>query len=107
MIKENVRKGFLETQSKVNKWITDFRKKIDGEDDDDDLVHPNQRSQGQGYTQAQAQPFYGPRRSAEMRRQSGDRDRYDADPRVLGDDFTALELRDDEGMAPAAAYFLR
>lgn len=36
------------------------------------------------------------RRSADGRR-SGDRDRYDADPQVLGDDFSALELRDAEG----------
>lgn len=86
----------METQTIVNKWITDFRKKIDGEDDEDDLVHPSPSSHNQGYHQPQAQPTYGSRRSAEGRR-SGDRDRYDADPRVLDDNFTALELRDDEG----------
>lgn len=32
-----------------------------------------------------------------MGRRSGDRERYDADPQVLGDDFSALELRDSEG----------
>jgi hypothetical protein len=32
-----------------------------------------------------------------MSRRSGDRERYDADPQVLSDDFSALELRDTEG----------
>src|SRR5271167_1933442 len=36
VIKENLRKGFLETQSKVNGWITNLKKKIDGEDDQAD-----------------------------------------------------------------------
>jgi len=40
--------------------------------------------------------MYGIRKSAEARR-SADRERYDNDNRVLGDNFEALELRDDEG----------
>ena len=30
-----------------------------------------------------------------MGRRSGDRERYDADPQVLGDDFAGLNMRDD------------
>lgn len=29
-----MKKGFLETQNKVNGWITTLKKRIDGEDDD-------------------------------------------------------------------------
>ena len=103
VIRENVRKGFIETQAKVNKWITDFKKRIDGEDDEDELesspgastYRPNQdRSRFDS-----SQQF---RRSAEASRRSGDVQRYDSDPRVLDDNFTELELRDDEGMADIA-----
>ena len=41
------------------------------------------------------QPNYSDRRSADMGRRSGDRERYDADPQVLGDDFAGLNMRDD------------
>jgi hypothetical protein len=41
--------------------------------------------------------MYGIRKSAEQRR-SADHNRYDADNRVLGDDFAQLEMRDHEGM---------
>ncbi|KAJ5740902.1 hypothetical protein N7493_000774 [Penicillium malachiteum] len=90
VIRENLRKGFLETQSKVNSWVTNFKKRLDGDDLDEE---PNQnREQQAGYGR--------PRRSGDMSRRSGDRERYDADPQVLGDDFSALELRDSE--APPA-----
>ncbi|OCK90307.1 uncharacterized protein K441DRAFT_579841 [Cenococcum geophilum 1.58] len=97
-IKENVRKGFLETQSKVNRWITDFRKKLDGDDEDDDgVVHPGgSNQQRQNYGPSQSDQLYGVRKSTEQSRRSGDRERYDADNRMLGDDFEALELRDEE-----------
>ena len=83
VIKENLRKGFLETQSKVNKWVMEFKKKIDGEEEE--------------------QPPLPPRRSADRR--SADRERYDADPHVLGDDFAGLELRDDSRL-PFHQHFL-
>ncbi|CAI7583106.1 unnamed protein product [Penicillium glandicola] len=89
VIRENLRKGFLETQNKVNSWVTNLKKRIDG----DDLEEP---SQNQRETPAQARP----RRSGDMGRRSGDRERYDADPQVLGDDFSALELRDGEAPPP-------
>jgi len=91
VIKENIRKGFLETQSKVNTWVQNLRKKLDGEDDEDDQSNVTPRPD-QGYGSSQP---YGGRRSGEGRR-SGDRHRYDADPQVLSDDFSALEMRDSE-----------
>lgn len=88
VIRDNIRKGFLETQSKVNTWVQNFKKRLDGDDLDD--IHGSQ-----GYGGGQS---YGTsRRSGDLGRRSGDRDRYDADPQVLGDDFAALELRDSEG----------
>ena len=95
MIRENIRKGFLETQSTVNKWVTNFKKKLDGEDDEgfnSQPAKPAQRLQGSN----QGFPNYG-RRSSELARRSADRERYDADPQVLSDDFSTLELRDGEG----------
>lgn len=90
VIRENIRKGFVETQSKVNAWVQNFKKRLDGEDE----VPPSEGYQ-QGYSEAQT--YNRPRRSADSGRRSGDRERYDADPQVLGDDFSALELRDAEG----------
>ena len=89
-MKDNIKKGFLETQSTVNKWVTSLKKKIDGEDDDDFQGRPPQ----QGYANKQQ---YGGRRSSEYTRRSADRERYDADPQVLGDDFAGLQMRDNEG----------
>ncbi|KAI9847859.1 MAG: ubiquitin-binding protein cue5 [Thelocarpon superellum] len=93
IIKENIRKGFLETQSKVNQWVAGLKKRLDGEDDDDFSARP--AVPAQSYSSG---PGHGGRRSGELGRRSADRDRYDSDPRVLGDDFGGLELRDDEGL---------
>ncbi|KAH7116195.1 hypothetical protein B0J11DRAFT_539419 [Dendryphion nanum] len=118
VIRKNIEQGFRETQTKVNKWIFDFKKKLDGEPDEYDQYgnpvykpSPSQgQGQGQGYGQgqghgqgqsrqnygpSQSDQLYGIRKSAEQRR-SADRERYDSDNRVLGDNFEALELRDDE-----------
>lgn len=99
IIRENIRKGFLETQSTVNKWVSSVRRKLDGDDDDDDdealTGHPAKPTTD---FQARNQVYHTTgRRSGEMGRRSADRDRYDADPQVLGDDFSTLELRDAEG----------
>lgn len=86
-IRENLRKGFLDTQTKVNSWVTNLKKRLDGEDTEEEPSHqPEQPS-----------PYGRQRRSGDLGRRSGDRERYDADPQVLGDDFSALELRDHEG----------
>ncbi|ESZ91679.1 hypothetical protein SBOR_7936 [Sclerotinia borealis F-4128] len=91
VIKENLRKGFLETQSKVNGWITNLKKKLDGEDTEEGPS--TQGSSTQGYNSNQ-HTQYRPRRSGEGR-QSGDYNRYDADPQVLGDDFAGMQLNED------------
>ncbi|KAI0395985.1 hypothetical protein F5Y17DRAFT_162296 [Xylariaceae sp. FL0594] len=86
VITENIRKGFLETQSKVNTWFTNLKKKIDGEYDSEEDEHQPSRHRQHG----------GPsRRSGEGSRQSTDYHRYDADPQVLSDDFAGIRLQPD------------
>ena len=92
VIRDNIRKGFLETQSTVNKWVTSLKKRIDGEEEDD--FHNQPAAPAQGYAPQQQ---YSGRRSSEFSRRSTDRDRYDADPQVLGDDFAGLRMQDNEG----------
>ena len=92
VIKENLRKGFIETQSKVNGWFTNLKKRIDGDDLSD--IHAEQQRQEQGYNQGYQNQQYSSRRSPTGRR-SGDSGRYDADPQVLSDDFTGIQLNDD------------
>ena len=99
VIKENIKKGFLETQAKVTGWFDDLRKKIDGEDQPEGAMgrahgeqSPPLRNSSQ-YARTGNRRQYGvgsgsydaPRRS---------RDGYDADPKVLSDDFTHLGLKD-------------
>ena len=91
ILKDNIKKGFLETQSTVNKWVSSLKKKTDGEEEDDFQGRPPQ----QGYPQQS----FGSRRSNEVGRRSAERERYDADPQVLGDDFAGLQMRDNEGMS--------
>lgn len=89
-IRDNIKKGFIETQSTVNRWITNFKKRIDGEDEDTDFTsQPARPAQNYG------QQTYG-RQSSEMNRRSADMQRYDADPQLIGDDFSKLELKDGE-----------
>ncbi|KIL85677.1 hypothetical protein FAVG1_11172 [Fusarium avenaceum] len=83
VIRDNLRKGFFETQEKVNGWITNLKKKI--EENFDESEEQTQR-QGQG------QPY---RRPGESSRPSGDYDRYDADPQVLSDDFAGMKFSSD------------
>ncbi|KAK3989832.1 hypothetical protein QBC44DRAFT_78566 [Cladorrhinum sp. PSN332] len=88
VIKETLRKGFLETQTKVNSWFTDIKKKINetlDEQDDDPRAQGSSsfmgrptRDQGQGQA-----------------RRSADYDRYDADPELLSDDFAGMKFRND------------
>jgi hypothetical protein len=95
VIKENLRKGFIETQSKVNGWFNNLKKRIDGDDLSD--IHAEQQRQEQGYNQGYQNQSYGPssRRADNTGRRSGDSGRYDADPQVLSDDFTGIQLNDD------------
>lgn len=73
-IRENLRKGFADTQTKVNGWITNLRKRI--EDNFDET--------GQDHDLSPQRP--------DRSRRSGDYDRYDADPQVLSDDFSSMRL---------------
>jgi len=94
VIKENLRKGFLETQSKVNSWISDIKKRLDG--DSPEESPPGSARPSNQYARSgnrTATEFENPRRSS---RDGG----YDADPRVLSDDFTHLELRDNSVQTP-------
>ncbi|KAF7720068.1 Uncharacterized protein PECH_008058 [Penicillium ucsense] len=95
VIRENFKKGFMETQTKVNAWFGNLKKQLNGEDDEEE----EHARASQRYEQ-QTSTFGRPRRSGELGRRSGDRERYDADPQLLSDDFSALELRD--GEAPPA-----
>lgn len=81
VIRENLRKGFLETQTKVNGWITNIKKKIEENFDE-----------SEEQTQRQGQPFHRP---GESSRRSGDYERYDADPQVLSDDFAGMKFSSD------------
>ncbi|KAF4988908.1 hypothetical protein FGRMN_9489 [Fusarium graminum] len=81
VIRDNLRKGFFETQEKVNGWITNLKKKIEENFDE-----------SEEHTQRQGQPF---RRPGESSRPSGDYDRYDADPQVLSDDFAGMKFSSD------------
>ncbi|KAK1988259.1 CUE domain-containing protein [Colletotrichum cereale] len=86
VIQEKLRKGFIETQGKVNSWITTMKKRFDEEFADED-----ETSQRPG----QAQGQYGARRPGESSRRSGDYERYDADPQVLSDDFAGMKFAAD------------
>ncbi|RWA05481.1 hypothetical protein EKO27_g9625 [Xylaria grammica] len=86
VITENIRKGFLETQTKVNSWFTNLKKKIDGEyNSDEDESQPSKHHPHSGVG----------RRSGEGSRPSTDYHRYDADPQVLSDDFAGMRLNSD------------
>jgi len=98
VIKENLRKGFLETQSKVNSWISDIKKRLDG--DSPEASPPSSARPSNQYARSAnrtATEFENPRRSS---RDGG----YDADPRVLSDDFTHLELRDNTVQSMRDSY---
>ena len=106
-IGRNIQQGFLETQKKVNSWISNFKKKIDGdEDDEDDLYSASQSGSRQGtgrmqgrqdFGPSQSEQLYGIRKSSDGLRRSTEAQRYDADPHELGEDeFQRLELRDEE-----------
>ncbi|KAK5660771.1 hypothetical protein OQA88_12137 [Cercophora sp. LCS_1] len=83
VIKESLRKGFVETQSKVNEWFTTLKKKFDeGLEDEDE-----RRAQG-------SSSFMG-RPTRDQTRRSADYDRYDADPELLSDDFAGMKFRSD------------
>jgi len=84
VIKESLRKGFVETQTKVNTWFTNLKKKIDEQFDEED-----ERRQGQGSSSFMGRP------TRDQTRRSNDYDRYDADPELLSDDFAGMKFNSD------------
>ncbi|RYP06476.1 hypothetical protein DL764_003127 [Monosporascus ibericus] len=99
VIKENLRKGFLDTQKQVNTWFTNLKKKIDDayNEDEDESQPSRHRPHG--------------RRSGEGSRRSADYERYDADPKVLSDDFAGMRIHPDstpgQGRQPGNANLYR
>lgn len=86
VIRENLRQGFYETQTKVNGWIDMIKKKIEENFDE---------SQDQPHNQQNQYGNYG--RPGEPSRRSGD---YDADPQVLSDDFAGMKFNSDGSKQP-------
>ncbi|KLU91196.1 hypothetical protein MAPG_09718 [Magnaporthiopsis poae ATCC 64411] len=89
IIKENLRKGFQETQKTVNTWFQTMKKRFDEEFADDQPQHP-QHQQGRPGQQGGSS-----RGGRDMGRRSGDYERYDADPQVLSDDFAGMKFHND------------
>lgn len=89
VIKESLRKGFVETQSKVNEWFTTLKKKFD-----EGLLEDEDERRAQG-----SSSFIG-RPTRDQTRRSADYDRYDADPELLSDDFAGMKFRSDGSKCP-------
>lgn len=94
-IRDNIKQGFFETQKTVTSWLTTFKKRLDGEEDEEDEHYSKTTAQNTSANRVpvQTQPLN--RRSNEHQvRRSADYNRYDADPQVIGDDFSKLDMRD-------------
>ena len=101
VIRDNLRKGFMETQTKVNSWFTNLKKRIDEQFDEEEEgrhgEHSTQHQQagaGTGAGGGGGGAFAG-RPSRDPSRRSADYDRYDADPELLSDDFAGMKFRSD------------
>jgi hypothetical protein len=92
VIKENLKKGFLETQTKVTGWFNDFKKRIESPEPSPPESAPTSGQYVRTGTRRQT-GFAG----YEGGRRPRDGGAYDADPQVLSDDFTHLELKDNTG----------
>lgn len=101
-IGENLRQGFVQTQSKLNKWFSDFRKNFNDSDEDEPVAGQGTAGRRQDFGSSQADQLRGIQRQAETgrARRSQDQHRYDPDPQVMSEDFTQLELRDEEEQPP-------
>ncbi|KAH9835511.1 CUE domain-containing protein 5 [Teratosphaeria destructans] len=106
-IGKNIQQGFMETQKRVNSWINNFKKKIDGvEDDEEDLYASSRKGTGlspgrKNFGPSQSEQIHGIRKSAEAQRRSTEAQRYDADPHEFdANEFERLELKDEETPPP-------
>lgn len=84
VIKESLKKGFVEAQTKVNSWVNTFKKKLDETFDEGN----------DGERQAGGSAFMG-RPTRNQSRRSAEYDRYDADPELLSDDFAGMKFNSD------------
>lgn len=122
VIQQNLKQGFLQTQTRVNKWISDFRKRIDGDEPVDasssdplyaDQARPSQPAR-HNFGASQASQLRGIQRLSQQQqgnaaagamsagastRRNRSADRYDADPKELGDNLDELYLDDDAGVS--------
>lgn len=94
-IRQNIEQGIKSGQKFFGGLIKNLQEKLEGEPERYN-AYGDPVPRRQNYGPSQSEQMHGSRRSAEARR-SADNSRYDNDNRVLGDDFEALELRDDEG----------
>lgn len=83
VIQEQLKKGFQETQVKVNSWFKDLKKKFDEQFDEG------------GSSSQQGGQRFGGNGSGESARRSRDYERYDADPEMLSDDFAGMKFHGD------------
>jgi hypothetical protein len=94
VIRENLRKGFQETQATVNRWFSSVKKKFDETFED--------KEEGEG--SEGPKPYQG-RPTRDNTRRSNDYDRYDADPELLSDDFAGMKFNADG--SKCRVYMLR
>ncbi|KAK9454954.1 hypothetical protein V1511DRAFT_470548 [Dipodascopsis uninucleata] len=93
IIKDNLTKSFNETRQKVNSWVANFKKKLDGEfDDDAEYAYSNNGNINASPTQRSRPIQYNYRLSQNQS--------YDNDPTVLDDNFTHLNLVDNTVTPP-------
>lgn len=94
VIQEQLKKGFQETQTKVNTWFKDLKKKFDEQFDEEGEAAAQQHEQKQ---QGGRSPFTGrgSGESSRASRRSRDYERYDADPELLSDDFAGMKFHSD------------
>lgn len=92
VIQEQLKKGFQETQTKVNSWFKDLKKKFDEQFDEEGEASAQQHQQqgGRGPFTARASAD-----SSRASRRSRDYERYDADPELLSDDFAGMKFHSD------------
>jgi len=94
VIKENIKKGFIETQTKVTGWINEFKKRIESDVSPEASPPTSARASGQYVrTGVRRQTGLGGYDGSRRPRDGG----YDADPQVLSDDFTHLNMKDNTG----------
>ncbi|KAK7204454.1 hypothetical protein BZA70DRAFT_296226 [Myxozyma melibiosi] len=103
IIKENLTRGFQETRSKVNEWVANFKKKIDGEDDDSTDYYSGSSSgrvPSKSTDQRRPSQQSGSSSSSRYPRQTkydysiGRQHSYDKDPTELDGNFAHLNLVD-------------